>query len=211
MSVARTRCLGLIAGLFWASPALADDCTVRVNAMDVAINAEAFDAGARTIPETVLAWPKQGISRLRGRLPTCPGDLTLEFMAGLEGLPDTDGYCLAEGSEEVGLLLVPGERNFRGQCATSVCQKVTGTADEMVDMTGMLASFVYAPEDNPNVSTLTHASGALMMTATREYVRQSLAGGSTTTLGTLLGSTTFLTAAAVTVVGVGGGVYLCSD
>ncbi|MEM9786488.1 MAG: hypothetical protein AAF801_08290 [Pseudomonadota bacterium] len=193
-----------------AAPAFAQDCGVRINGNDFVVDAEQFADGTATRRERILNWPQRGLSRLRGNLPTCPSDVTLNFLAVLEGLPDTEGYCLTDSDTDAGLLLVPGERNFRGRCTVSTCERVTGTAAEVQALASQVTDFAYgtAPEDSDAVA---HSSGSVLLSASKFTLQRSLEGGATSALGTLLASPAIAGGTALTVVAVGGGVWLCSE
>lgn len=192
-----------------APAALAQDCAVRVNAMDIEVNSSAFagDTGTR---ETLLSWPRRSLNRLTGTLPSCPSDVTLNFMAGIEGLPNSDGYCLAEGDAEIGLLLVPGERDYRGRCAVSTCQRINGTADEIMGFTNRMAVALYAQPD-PDSQIMAHASGAMIMTAGRDVLQSRLTDIASAGLALALSSPAAAAATALSVVSVGGTLWLCNS
>ncbi len=193
-----------------AAPLAAQDCGLRINGNDFIVDAGQFADGTATRRERILNWPQQGLARLRGNLPTCPSDVTLNFLAVLEGLPDTDGYCLTESDTDAGLLLVPGERNFRGRCAVSTCERVNGTAAEVQELATQVTDFAYgtAPEDS---SAVAHSSGSILLSASKLTLQRSLEGGASTALATLLATPTIAGGTALTVITVGGGVWLCSE
>ncbi len=208
MNGPKHKAIAAVLAICASTPALADDCTVRVNAMDVVVNTDLYGDGA-TIRENMLSWPRRSLNALTGTLPTCASDVTLDFMAGIEGLPNTDGYCLAEGDAQTGWLLVPGQRNFRGRCAVSTCQQINGAADEIVGLTNRMALMLYAQPD-PDSAVMAHASGVMIMTLGRDVLQDkaeelgsaALAAAATTPMG--------LSATALSVVAVGGGLWMCN-
>ncbi len=191
-----------------SSPALADECTVRVNAMDVVVNTDLFGEGA-TLREDVLSWPRRSLNALTGTLPTCASDITLDFMAGIEGLPNTDGYCLAEGDAQTGWLLVPGPRNFRGRCAVSTCQQINGAADDIVGLTNRMALMLYG-EPNPDSQIMAHASGVMIMTLGRDAIQDKAEELGSAALVAALTTPMGLSATALSVVAVGGSMWMCN-
>ncbi len=191
-----------------SSPALADECTVRVNAMDVVVNTDLFGEGA-TLREDVLSWPRRSLNALTGTLPTCASDITLDFMAGIEGLPNTDGYCLAEGDAQTGWLLVPGDRNFRGRCAVSTCQQINGAADDIVGLTNRMALMLYG-EPDPNSQVMAHASGVMIMTLGRDAIQDKAEELGSAALVAALTTPMGLSATALSVVAVGGSMWMCN-
>lgn len=194
-----------------AGAATAAPCTVRINATDITIEPDEFiDGGAiATRRERLLTWPGKGLTRLRGDVPACTSDVTLNAIAQLEGLPDTDGYCLAEGDDDTGLLMVPGKRNFRGRCTASTCEQVNGAAQDVQDLTAQITGFAYgdAPQETEAVG---HASGSVLLSAGKFALQRSLEGGASTIVATALATPAATGATAVTLVAVGGGVWLCS-
>ena len=193
-----------------AAPLAAQDCGLRINGNDFIVDAGQFADGSQTRRERLLNWPAQGLARLRGNLPTCPSDVTLNFLAVLEGLPDTDGYCLTDSDSDAGLLLVPCDRNFRGRCTVSTCERDNATAAEAQELATQVTDIAYgtAPEDSDAVA---HSSGSVLLSASKFTLQRSLEGGATSALGTLLASPTIAGGTALTVVAVGGGVWLCSE
>ncbi len=197
--------LAIMAG----TPAVADNCTVRVNAMDVVVNTDLFGEGT-TIRENMLSWPRRSLNALTGTLPTCPSDVTLDFMAGIEGLPNTNGYCLAEGDATTGWLLVPGPRDYRGRCAVSACQRINGAADDIVGLTNRMALMLYAPP-NPESEVMAHASGVMIMTLGQKVIQDKAEELGSAALTAAIASPMGLSATALSVVAVGGTMWMCNS
>ncbi len=206
MSVAKPSVL--IAALLAASPAAAQVCKVRVNATNVEINVAAF-GGDTTRREQILSWPSRRLNLLRGELPTCSSDVTLKFMAGIEGLPDTHGYCLAEGTPEIGFLLVPGERDFRGRCRQSTCQRINGYADDVIGLADQLVGAAYGPSA-PNSAITEHASGALVLRTGKHVLQDMIEETSVGIAAAILSSPAAATATGISVVAVGGTIWVCN-
>ena len=199
----------LALALCWAGAAQADTCAVRVNALDVEINIAAF-SGDTTRAERWLSWPRRSLNAWRGDLPACPSDVALNFMAGIEGLPNSDGYCLAEGSEEVGLLLVPGARDYRGRCVVETCQRINMGADDIVDFTDRMVLKLYAPP-SPDSEIMAHASGAMILTLGQRALQNTVEEFGVAAIGALLATPEVLAATSVSVMAVGGTLWLCND
>lgn len=194
-----------------AGSASAAPCTIRINASDIVIDPDYLtqDSARATRRERLLAWPGQSLNRLRGTVPNCRGDVALNTLAELEGLPDTDGYCLAEGDDDSGFLLVPGPRNFRGRCTKSTCERVNGAAEDVQSLAIQITEFAYgsAPDLTEAVR---HPSGAAMLSAGKFALQRSLEGGASALVATAFGSPFAAGATTATLVTVGGGVWLCS-
>lgn len=209
----RAGCIAAALIALGAGSAFAETCNVRINAMDIAVDPALFvdKSTSATRRERMLAWPGRNLSWLRGNNPACPSNVTLTFLAQLEGLPDTNGYCLAEGDAQSGWLLVPGERNFRGRCSVSTCERVNGTASDLTALTTTVTEFAYGERANEETTGVAHESGALLMSASRSTLQRTMEAGASTAIAAALSSPTALAATALTVTVVGGGVWLCSE
>jgi hypothetical protein len=193
-----------------AHPAAAEDCSIRINAMDVVVDADLFATDAPSRRESLMTWPTRNLTRLVGRVPTCTSDIALNFMSAMEGLQDTDGYCLADGDDDSGLLLVPGARNYRGRCTVSTCERVNAATADVTALTREMAQLAYgAPE--LDTSSVAHASGAVLLTASRATLQSTLQSGASGALALALSSPPAMAATALTLTAVGGGIYLCAD
>jgi hypothetical protein len=206
-------CLAAALTVFGTDAAFADTCNVRINAMDITVDPDQFsdDSATATRRERALAWPTRKLSRLRGNTPACPSNVTLTFLAQMEGLPDTTGYCLAEGDAASGWLLVPGARNFRGRCSVSTCERVNGTAADLQGLTATVTQFAYGERTSGDTTSVAHSSGAVLMSASRATLQRTLEAGASTALAAAMSTPTALAATALTVTAVGGGVWLCSE
>ncbi len=195
--------------LLWPALASAQICAVRVNAMDVEIDESAWadDDLAVSRRESLLTWPSRAISRIAGTTPQCRSETVLTFMADLTSVWASSGYCLEEGDADVGYLLVPGERNFRGRCAKTTCDRVLGTADDLTELKDGIDGIFVGPPD-PLETLRDDGAGALIVQASRSYFLGRL---KSTVLAAAMSQPAVLAAAAVTVVAVGGGVYVCSE
>jgi hypothetical protein len=198
--------------LLSALPAIADVCTVRVNARDIAVDPAMFSDPGVTVTrrERLLAWPQRQWNRVLGAPPACSSETSFVFLATLVSLDDATGYCLMDGDPETGLLLVPGERNFRNRCVKTTCQRVNGAAADLATLTGTLGDIVAGPPA-PDLSTIEHASGALLMSGPRAVLRRSMGAAAGGVLSAALSSPAAIAASTLTLVGVGSAVYLCSE
>ncbi len=198
----------LLAALI-AGAAQADPCAVRVNAQDVVIDPASYVTATPTRRERVMAWPAARLDRLRGTTPTCPSDVALAFVGQLSNLPDTEGFCLQSGDADSGYLLLPGTRNFRGRCTQTTCERVNEASGDVAALSLKIADVIAGPPA-PDLSTLAHASGALLLSGPRAVVRTSLQAAAGSALSAALASPPALAASALTVIGVGSAVYVCS-
>lgn len=209
MNAGLIKTLATLLTVFIASAAQAQTCTVRVNAQDIVIDPAVYGSGTATRRERALAWPTARLNRLRGETPACTSDVTLAFVGQLGNIPDTDGFCLQTGDADSGYLLLPGARNFRGRCTRTTCDRVNDASGDVASL-GLKIADVIAGPPAPDLSTLQHASGALLLSGPRAVVRSSLQAAAGTALSAALSSPPALAASALTVIGVGSAVYVCS-
>lgn len=148
---------------------------------------------------------------------TCPGFVTLRYLT-----PDlTDdqrgGFCLAYARKDktyTGYAL--GERDAYAICKAptkSFCQRVNDSKDAALAITGFAAGLAGAPDVSravSDVSVLTGDNGAVTVTGTGVQVLGALTRIGSTALAAVAAPAE-LGAAAVTVVAVGGVVYLCKE
>ncbi len=206
------RVLALLSMVVLAAPAsAAETCIVKVNALDITVDPAAFATPGVTATrrERLLNWPSHLWNKALGNPNDCPGDTQLVFLTNLFDLPDSDGYCLLDGGSDVGFLLVPGDRNFRNRCVQTTCDRVVAAADGLAEVTASATRLVNGPP-SPQLDTLQHATGALLLTGPRAVLRQNLGAAAATVVGAAMSSPAAIAATSLTVVGVGGAVFVCS-
>lgn len=183
-------------------------CQATVNETEVIVDRSLVDSEI-TRREALLAWPDKAINRWRGTLPTCNSAELISHLAGTVPAEEIDGYCLAT-SETGEYVLLPGPRNYRGLCRKTTCERVNATRDDAVAMTGSVARGVRDVATHPGTKAVTHGSGAMILSGTGASITTTLSTAGSTAL-TALTAPVALTAAAVTVVAVGGALYVCQD
>lgn len=203
----------IVAALLLAAPAAAELCSAEVNASEILVDTETLDTASGDGPglrERLLAWPTRSWDRALGRPPACDSETLIRYLAAEAAAEDIDGYCLLP-SEESGFLLVPGERNFRGRCKTTTCDKVNAAADTTLDTSVAIAAAVQnkALETKSSLDTVAHGSGAMILSGTREVVLGTLGSAGSAAL-TAMSAPAAMVGAGVTVIAVGGAVYYCS-
>ncbi len=194
-----------------AGAAQAQSCVARVNAQELILVPEAMGAPSAGIRERLLMWPSRSWDRAWGERVACDSGAIMHFLANTMQLDQTEGYCLAQDDAQ-GWLLVPGARNFRGRCTRTVCDRVNVVADGMEALGQVMMSLVAArpvTTDAEAVTAIAHGTGAVLVTGQAPAVASAL-GPSAAALGSALAIPAAAGAAAVTVVGVGGVIYLCS-
>lgn len=194
----------------FAETAQAERCRAFVNGDEVVVEADNFatfkeDVGTR---EKLLAWPSRTWNKAWGQPAPCDSGVLFDYLATTIPTEEIDGYCLAPA--ETGFILVPGERNFRGQCKKTVCERVNTTVAETTDLTRTLTSTALEKAKQPeNLSAVAHKSGALILSGTASTVAANLSTAGATML-TALSTPAALAAVGVSVVAVGGTVYMCN-
>jgi len=202
--------------LLMAGQAIAEEvqCRALVNGqeMTLAWDDEGAQADDLTYREWSMGLSGRGWNWAWGDLPWCNSRVIIDHLS--QELPATEvsGYCLAWNDDD-SWLLVPGEQNFRGRCKKTTCEMVNTTQAEAAALvstiTGLAVGATTATAAT-GTTVVTHSSGALILTGSSGYIAGTLGAAGTTILGFLTAPVT-LTAAAVSVVAVGGAVYLCQE
>jgi hypothetical protein len=136
----------------------------------------------------------------------------MHFLATTMRLDQTEGYCLAQ-DEAQGWLLVPGVRNFRGRCTRTVCDRVNVVAGGATSVGQSILGLATGREvatGGEAVTAVAHGTGAYLLTGRASAVATAL-GQAGASVAATLGTPAALGATAVTVVAVGGAVYMCSE
>jgi hypothetical protein len=126
-------------------------------------------------------------------------------------VPDNqiEGYCLTQ-DDKTGFFLVPGERNFRGLCRTTVCERVNTTKAETLAVTKSIANAALTTVTGPAAAVaVAHKSGAMILSGSASTLITNLNATSSAVV-TALSTPAALTAVGVSVLAVGGAVYMCN-
>ncbi len=194
-----------------AGTAQAQSCVARVNAQELILVPEAMGAPAPGLRERLLMWPQRSWDRAWGERVACDSAAVMHFLATTMRLDQTEGYCLAQDDAE-GWLLVPGARTFRGRCTRTACDRVSLVAGGIQSLGAAMLGLATGREVETGADAVTavaHGTGAVLVSGRASAVAASL-GQAGAALGSALASPAAATGAAVTVIGVGGAVYLCS-
>ncbi|QFT60261.1 hypothetical protein FIU94_15645 [Sulfitobacter sp. THAF37] len=197
--------------LISATAANAERCRAFVNGSEVVIEAENFATFADTVKtrEKLLNWPSAKWNRAWGSPPACLSGVLYDYLA--TTVPDNqiDGYCLTK-DDQTGYFLVPGERNFRGLCRSTVCERVNTTKAETVALSKSIASSAVATVTDPAAAVaVAHKSGAMILSGSASTLIANV-GNTSSAVVTALSTPAALTAVGVSVLAVGGAVYMCS-
>ena len=204
--------LATLLAVLLAGAAQAQSCVARVNAQELIIVPEAMGAPTPGLRERLRMWPSRTWDRAWGERVECDSATITHFLASTMQLDQTEGYCLAADDAQ-GWLLVPGEANYRGRCVRTVCDRVNVVAGGMGALGKAMVGLATGREVETGADAVTavaHGTGAVLVTGQATAVSASL-GQAATTLGTALSAPAAAGAAAVTLIGVGSAVYLCSD
>ncbi|QFU08367.1 hypothetical protein PARPLA_02966 [Rhodobacteraceae bacterium THAF1] len=193
-----------------AAPALAEDyCRATLNADEILIDRDTLDRDAPGLRERLGRWPTKPIDRLRGRDPACDSETLISFLSLNVPEEEIDGYCLLP-DPEFGYLLAPGARDYRGRCTATTCERVNTARDGAVGVAGTTTDILTRRgADQSRTQAIKHASGAAILTGSAGSILASLGTGASTAMTAALAAPVVAGAAAVSVVAVGGAVWLC--
>lgn len=148
---------------------------------------------------------------------SCPSYVSLAYLTPDMTPAQRKMFCLVYDSEkETFADLQQGQQNAYRVCkepTRSVCERVNSTKEGAIALTSFASAAVGTAVGTTTVTGTTvvmHSSGAAILTGSAGYVSGTLGTIGTTALGFLTLPAT-LTAAAVSVVAVGGAVYVCSE
>ncbi|SEM82550.1 hypothetical protein SAMN04488003_10557 [Loktanella fryxellensis] len=192
-----------------AQSAAASVCATRLEGIDVQIDTETLGVAPAptTRRERLVNLPGRSFGWITGDQRQCSSE---EVFALLSTIEPVDDMCLQEADADIGYLLVPGERNYRGRCASGgVCTKVNGTKETLARVTGTMAGTVMGTGDS-TLSKVTHSSGTVLLSGSGAAISNTLGTAATGAAG-VFSAPVMLGAAAVTAVAVGGAVYVCSE
>jgi hypothetical protein len=204
--------------LFSAAPAIVSAetlrCSSNVNGEERVIQ---YDSRAnwledQTNGEWTLGLPGRAWNWALGELPICSSPVMISYLSRELPAEEVDGYCLTP-DETDNWLLVPGERNFLGRCAQTTCEMVNATKDEVAAIANRVQGAILAANTvatTAGVSVVSHSSGAWILTGNAGYIAGTL-GSVGTGLIAILTAPVTLTATAVSVVAIGGAVYVCTE
>lgn len=145
----------------------------------------------------------------------CPGQAVIEALLPELSPIERSAFCLMydeEGGEYVGY--AEGERDAYLKCkeaSVPLCDRVNATKEEALAIVGIGAGAsagASAAASAAGVTAVTHSSGAVILTGSSGYIAGTL-GTVGSGLLAILSAPVTLTAAAVSVVAVGGAVYVC--
>lgn len=200
--------------IFGTLPVAAQNvCRAEVNQTEVLIDRDAFDAmsGRAGLAERARAWPSRGLSRLKGQPPACDSQTLIAYLAAEVPDADIEGYCLLSQPDS-GYILVPGARNYRGHCSKTTCDRVNAAAKSAGAIAGTATDIVTGRDNAAGQSrtgAVIHASGAAILSGSAAGILSTLGTGASAAVTAALAAPAVAGAAAVSVVAIGGSVYLC--
>ena len=204
--------ISFLPAVFLAGISYAETCSVRVHGMDVVIDETQFVDKELGTGRSERLWsaPERWFSELTGRRPQCRSDVTLTFMASLVETYTASGYCLDLADNDVGYLLLPGERNFRGRCVKTTCEKLVLASEEVEAVNDALSTILGSPPDIEEIARA-ESLGAMIVKGSDRYIRKKLNATLRSTILTTIGGPHAAAATALTVVALKSATYLCSE
>lgn len=193
-----------------ANLAAAERCRAIVNGSEIVVDSENFstfsnDVGRR---EKLLNWPSRKWNKAWGTPPACNSGVLYDYLATTVPTEEIAEYCLTS-TENDGYFLIPGPRNYRGLCRKTVCERVNTTVDETAAISKSIAlGAAQAITEPGGASAIAHKSGALILSGSAGTIASNL-GTTSTTVITALSTPAALAAVGVSVLAVGGTVYMC--
>lgn len=185
-------------------------CLTVIDGQDLALSYDSRDETLRENRST-----REWLFGRYGKV-TCPGFVTLRAMT--PGISDTERtpFCLyyndkretysGFGLGERDAWLVCKQKETEGR----FCRGVNATKETAADVAGKIATAARKSGDSKGRSFLHDASGAAIASGAGSYVTSTLGTAASSALAAVTAPAT-LTAAAVSVVAVGGAVYVCGD
>ena len=201
--------------ILFAIPAAAETsrCLATVNGSEVVVDYEPASAAPVTRRERALGWPGRVWNRAWGTPPACDSGVLIAYLGQTLAADEIEGYCLAADAEAETFLLVPGERNYRGRCRRTACERVNAAAGDALAASGAVARTVTdiaTGRSDSRLSAVAHSSGAAILSGNAGPISTALSGIAPSVVAVLTAPAT-LAAAAVSVVTIGGVVYVCHD
>ncbi len=211
LMLARMFRFAFLISLFALPVAAEDLCRADINSTELLIDRDALGTkpGTTTLRERATGWPARGLNRLRGRLPICDSGTLFSFLSNEAPAEDVAGYCLSP-DPTLGYVLVPGERDYRGRCARTTCERVAAVGNGAASVAGRATDLATGRRaDQSRADAVVHSSGAAILTGSATSVLAALGSGASSAMTMALAAPAVAGAAAVSVVAVGGAVYLC--
>jgi len=146
----------------------------------------------------------------------CPSYVTLAYLTPDITPAQREVFCLVYDEDDRLLGFQEGERDARRVCkapSRSFCERVNASKEAALAITGFAGTTVGTAVGTATVTGTTvvaHSSGAAILTGSAGYVAGTLGTIGTTILGLVTAPAT-IAATTVSVVVVGGAVYLCSE
>lgn len=200
------KLLFAVLALVLSNAALADQCQSRIGGRTVSIEYEKdaeFKRNAGVRDRVLSKWRR-----------VCPGYVVLRYMTPTLTERQRETFCL-NFDKRLGAYsaLSLGARDGYWQCSKPglICESVNSAKDEAVAVAGAvsaLAGGAAGAAAATGVSAVAHSSGAYILTGSSGYIAGTLGGPVATMLGVASGPPV-AAAVAVSVVAVGGAVWLC--
>ena len=188
----------------------AERCRALVKGSEIVVDSENFTTFSEDVKrrEKVLNWPSRKWNKAWGSPPACNSGVLYDYLATTVPTEEIADYCLTS-TDGFGYFLIPGPRNFRGLCRKTVCERVNTTVDETAEISKSIALGAAQTITEPGAArAIAHKSGALILSGSAGTITTNL-GTTGSTLLTALSTPAALAAVGVSVLAVGGTVYMC--
>lgn len=199
--------------LFFATPVTAEvtSCTTSIKGVNTSLTYDDDDMSIYdnfTFREIFFAgW---------GEI-TCPSFITLRHLTPDLTDHQREPFCLSyDPEQETYVGFEQGDRDAYGICkapSKTLCERVNSSKDALLAVSGLAAGAsggATTVASAAGVTAVTHSSGALILTGSSGYIAGTLGTAGATALGILTAPAT-LTGAAISLVAIGGAVYVCQD
>lgn len=190
-------------------------CLAHVNAQEIVVDRDLLgdELPKASLARRALGWPARKLESLGSEYPECEPEILIRSLAMTVPEDEVEGYCLAEDPEQ-GWLLVPGERGSRGRCSKTACERVNGAKTAAIGTAVKAIELSRGPDpeeaEDDAMGAVLHSSGAAILKGSSSYILGAL-GSAASGAGAALSTPAVLAAASVSLVAVGGAVYLCSE
>lgn len=180
-------------------------CTTNIDGEPVTIFYDDEDPNFSSLRERFLT-----------RSRTCPGAIVITYLMPDLTAAERQVFCANyDPRTRSHSMPAQGRRDAFGRCVepSKTCQLVNTTRQEALALVGIGEQAERGTLSNrlsATLSAVTHSSGAMVLSGNAGTITSVLTTAGTT-IGTALSSPAILAGAAVSVVVIGGAVYLCSD
>lgn len=188
---------------FTAAQAAPAECSTRIDGEPVTIFFNTDDPSFSSFRERYL----------RRNRTACPGGVVITYLTPDLSAEQREVFCASyDETQKSYSQPALGKRDSFGRCAepSRTCQLVNTTKDEAMALAGLGQQAPGESRLRSTLSALTHSSGAMILSGNGAALVNAISQTGAV-VGSALASPAVLAGAAVSVVVIGGAVYLCAD